>query len=201
MDYCQVPVSLTKGQFNKIQSGKPIQLAAHQIAGPQKHYLMLHHENAKKVAGAIRRRKGVRIQISPYEFHASGEGIMDFFNKIKQGAEWIKKKVIDTPFYQSSIRPIARKAVDAGLALANPYLGAAAPLAQQGVNALGEKTGAYGIYRGTQPRFKIEDNMQYMLGAQHPAMWPTEPYLPDMGGKVRRRRIKKNDHGGSFRPA
>lgn len=237
--YHQVPLTLTPGQFKKMRAGHPIQLARHQIGGGaiHKHHLMLHPENAKKVAGAIRRQKGVRIHVSPHEFEASGEGIMDFFNKIKDAGNWVKSKVIDTPFYQQNIKPIVRQAVDAGLQMAAPRLGVAAPLAQKGVYALGEKTGAYGIRRGRKPRggritaadhaairhyaftpveesyhphmgYRLDSNYAPMMGPQHPAMWPTMPQLPDIGGAVKRAprvahkpmRMPRG-RGGSFRPA
>lgn len=187
--YNEVPVTLTRSQFNKIRAGYPIQLANHQIApGMHRHSLMLHPENAKKVAGAIRRRKGVRIHVSPHEFEASGEGIMDFFNKLKDAGKWIKDKVIDTPFYQSSIKPLVRQVVDTGFSAVAPKLGIAAPTAKQAVDALGRTTGAYGVrrvrggYMPVAPR--ISKNYSPLLSAQHPAMWPSMPELPDIGGKV-----------------
>jgi len=219
--YQKVPVTLTESQFHKMRSGKPIQLSHQQISGGaiHRHHLMLHPENVKKVAGAMRKQKGVRLTVSPHEFEASGEGIMDFFNKIKEGAQWLKSKVIDTPFYQQNVKPLVRGAVDAGLMAVAPRLGPASDIAKQGVLALGEKTGAFGIKprqkhgkktRSAKPMHpdhgfmpyghfygqpQIASNFSPMLGAQHPAMWPLEPSLPDIGGAMKKRR------GGSFRPS
>lgn len=247
--YHKVPLTLTESQFKKMRAGHPIQLAHHQIGhGMHRHHLMLHPENAKKVAGAIRKQKGCRIHVSPHEFEASGEGIMDFFNKIKDAGNWLKSKVIDTPFYQQNVKPLVRQAVDTGLAAIAPRLGSASNLATQGVHALGEKTGAFGIHaprkHGIKPKggkitaadhaairhyaftpvmparynpgYELEANYAPMMGPQHPAMWPTMPSLPDIGGAVKRgqhsympmpvhhkkiKRGRKGGFGGSFRPA
>jgi hypothetical protein len=205
-----VPVQLTKAQFNKLKSGKPVQLQNSAISGGAlKHRLALHPANAKKVKSAIKGHRGVRLQLSPYEFEQSGEGLMDFFRSIKKGYDWAKKNVIDSDFYQKNIKPLARKAVDAGVLALTPELGPLAPLAQAGVNKLGEVTGAYGLKgRG---RARLSDSMSPMLNAQHPAMNPSMPYLVNIGGamfEMRKVQSPAAPHisagrksGGSFRPA
>ena len=242
--YHKVPLTLTESQFKKMRAGHPIQLAHHQIGGGGlKHHLMLHPETAKKVAGAVRRGKGVRIHVSPHEFHASGEGIRDFFNKIKESAQWLKNKVIDTPFYQQTVRPIARNLVNQGIENFLPV--SARNVAHQAANFAGEKTGAFGLHskRGRKQKggkitaedhaamrhyayipyyesnfnpyskYKLDSNHSPMVGSMHPAMWPTLPNLPDIGGAVRKqprapavpvhhRKGRGNrGFGGSFRPA
>ena len=246
--YHKVPLTLTESQFKKMRAGHPIQLAHHQIGGGaiHRHHLMLHPENAKKVAGAIRKQKGVRIHVSPYEFEASGEGIMDFFNKIKDAAQWVKNKIIDTPFYQQNLRPLAKNLVNLGID--NFVPAAARQVARQAADFAGEKTGAFGIHaprkRGRKPKggkitaadhaairhyafspvvpadchpgYKLDANYAPMMGPQHPAMWPTMPRLPDIGGAVKKQprapmapvhhRKTRGHRGfkpgsGSFRPA
>ena len=241
--YCKVPLTLTESQFKKMRAGHPIQLAHHQIGGGMyRHHLMLHPETAKKVAGAIRKQKGCRIHVSPHEFEASGEGIMDFFNKVKDAANWVKNKVIDTDFYQKNLRPIAKNLVNQGID--NFVPAAARNVAHQAADFAGEKTGAFGLHtakrRGRKPKggkitsadhaairhyafspvlendyhpaYRLDSNYQPMMGAQHPAMWPTMPQLPDIGGAVRKSRAPtmsmhhrktrgNRGFGGSFRPA
>lgn len=233
--YQKVPLTLTESQFKKIRAGQPVQLAHHQIGGGAIHrnHLMLHPENARKVAGAIRKQKGVRIFVSPHEFEASGEGIMDFLNKLKNAGQWVKSKIIDTPFYQENVKPIVRQAVDSGLAAVAPRLGPASILATKGVNALGQTTGAFGIQQKKRrrkpkggkitaadhaairhyafspvapsdyhPGYRLDANYAPMMGPQHPAMWPTMPQLPDIGGSVRRKKSNVQlGFGGSFRAA
>lgn len=148
--YQKVPVTLTHAQVRKMMNGHPIQLSHRQLVDG-KHWLALHHETAKRVGGAIRRKRGVRIHISPHELEASGEGIRDFFDKVISGAKkvgsFLKEKVIDTPFYQQNIRPLARNAVNTAFQAAAPSLGVAAPIAQKGIDVIGEKTGAFGLRR------------------------------------------------------
>lgn len=218
--YHKVPLTLTDSQFKKMKAGHPVQLAHHQIGGGGlKHHLMLHPETAKKVAGAVRRGKGVRIHVSPHEFQASGEGIMDFFNKIKDAAQWVKNKVIDTPFYQQNLKPLAKNLVNQGID--NFVPAAARQVAHQAADFAGEKTGAFGLKapkkRGRKAichtEYALDSNYSPMMGPQHPAMWPSIPNLPDIGGAVRRqprapaapahhRRGRGNrGFGGSFRSA
>jgi hypothetical protein len=62
-------------------------------------------------------------------------------------------------------------------------------------------------------KYQLDANYSPMMGPQHPAMWPTVPNLPDIGGAVRKqprapvmaahhRKGRGNrGFGGSFRPA
>lgn len=227
--YHRIPLTLTHSQFKKMKAGHPIQLSSSQIGGGMhKHHLMLHPENAKKVAGAIRKNKGVRIYVSPHEFEASGEGIMDFFNKIKEGAQWVKNKIVDTPFYQQNLRPVARNLVNQGIEQFVPVPGR--EIAHKAANVLGEKTGAFGIKKHRRqkagkitaadhaairhyaftpivplkyhPMYKLDTNYSPMMSPEHPAMWPTMPHLSDIGGEVKKsKKSKGKKKSGSFRPA
>lgn len=229
--YHKVPLTLTENQFKKMRAGHPIQLAHHQVGGTgiKQHHLMLHPETAKKVAIAVHRGKGVRIHVSPHEFQASGEGIMDFFNKLKDAGKWIKEKVIDTPFYQQNIRPVARQLVNSGLDIAGTKLGPGADILRKGAYALGDTTGAFGLREPKKRRkpatlvrslenghdYMLDSNYSPMVGPMHPAMWPTVPQLPDIGGECYTTRKPKSTmapshhrkgrghrgFGGSFRPA
>jgi hypothetical protein len=75
--------------------------------------LRLHHHNAKKIHHARKHKKGVRLQMSHPEIqetvHAGGFG--DFLNKLKNAGQWLKSNVIDSHFYKSAIKPIARQLV------------------------------------------------------------------------------------------
>ncbi len=139
-------VSLTKSQYMKLKRGQTVQLSAQQISpnAQQSHHLILHHETAKKVKKAIAQKKGVRLSLSPEELEASGEGLKEFLQGLKKAGSWVKSNVIDTPFYQQSVRPIVNEAVKTGLQMAAPRLGAAAPLAQNAANEIGKKTGLFG---------------------------------------------------------
>ena len=184
--YKKVSLNLTQGQVSKLLQGKPIQLTAAQLKG-NKHFLMLHPTTVQKVGGAMKKNKGVRIMVSPHELEMSGEGIREFLDKLKNAGKWIKEKVIDTPFYQQNIKPIARQVVDKGvdfLTTKLPLPAAANDAIRSGVNKVGDITGAYGVKRRGRPRKKLvlEDNMSTFLGPNAPAMNPTMPSLPAIGG-------------------
>jgi hypothetical protein len=74
----------------------------------------------------------------------------DIWKGLKSGYKWTKKNVIDTPLYQSTIKPLVRGVVDQGVALAsayNPNLGKAATLAR---DKIGQETGAFGLKKKTK---------------------------------------------------
>lgn len=202
--YQKVPLTLSKAQFDKIRKGQPIQLAHHQIGHHGRHHLMLHPESVKKVHNAHRKGKGARIHVSPHELEASGEGLKEFWEGLKNAGNWIKKNIIDTPFYQSAVKPIIRSAVDTGLTAIAPRLGIAAPLATQGVHALGEKTGAFGIYPTS--KYHLSRDYSRLISPVHPAMHPPYPALAPIGGRGKKKITKRGRKhhkmaAGSFLPA
>jgi len=133
---------LTAPQAKKLMKGGVIQLKPAALKD-NAHYLILEKKTANKVRRAQRAGTGCRIQLSPQEMHHSGEGIMDFFNKIKEGAQWVKNKIIDTPFYQQNIRPTAKNLVNQGIDTFVPAPGR--EIARKASDFVGEQTGAFGI--------------------------------------------------------
>ncbi len=142
----ECPVTLTEKQFRRLRLGHAVQLKPSQIAlgVRHKHKVVLHHTTAKKVYRAAMNGKGTRFQMSPQELEMSGYGLREFWDKLKSGAQWLKKNVIDSGIYQQAVKPIVSQAVKTGFAAASPFLGAASPYAEQAVREIGNKTGAYG---------------------------------------------------------
>lgn len=142
----KVKLHLSEPNFHKLRKGKHAQLSHHQLTG-ETHHLMVHPTTAKRIHKAIRNKKGVRVKMSEHELMetAHGGGFGDFLNKLKDAGKWIKSNIIDSSFYQNNIKPIARNLVDTGLAAVAPRLGAAAPVANAAVNAIGSSTGAFGL--------------------------------------------------------
>lgn len=144
----KVHLKLTLPQAKKLMKGGTIQLSPNAVRDDS-HYLILSKKTANKVRRAHKAGTGCRINLSQEEMHHSGKGIGDFFknafNKIKEGADWVKTKIIDTPEYQQYIKPIVRQGVDTGMQLLSPRLGTAGPTANAAVNKFGELSGAYGI--------------------------------------------------------
>jgi len=170
------------------------------------------------------KQKGCRISMTPHELECSGEGLKEFWEKLKNVGKAIKEKVIDTPFYQQNIKPIARQLVNQGLQLAGPTIGPQGQMiAQKAVDAIGEQTGAFGIHqrKGRKGRKAVKHP-----NVMHPSVMPTHevmsghvvdnvyvwpqpiPNLVNWGvgaqPKPKRKPARKRvaiDNGGSFRPA
>ena len=138
------PLELTQNNVRKLVNGHPIQLRKEQLQG-SKHWLDVHPTTHKRLSSAKAKGKGLRLTLTPEELQASGEGLGDLWNAIKKGARWVKDKIIDTPVYQSAVKPVVKGLVNAGVSAITPMLGPAGPLVQQGVEKLGEVTNAYGV--------------------------------------------------------
>lgn len=162
----KVKLHLSEPNFHKLRKGKHAQLSHHQLTGDT-HHLMVHPTTAKRIQKAIRHKKGVRVKMSEHEIMetAHGGGFGDFWNKLKDAGKWIKSNIIDSSFYQNNIKPIARNLVDTGLAAVAPRLGAAAPVAQSAVNAIGQSTGAFGLghHKHHKHTSKSEHNLQEFI--------------------------------------
>jgi hypothetical protein len=150
MVYKPARINFTEAQIKKAVAGKPIRFAAHQLnAGPK--VVMLHPANHSNYAKAAMKGKGLTITISPAEVLSTVESDMegtgffgDVWKGLKSGYNWVKKNVIDTPIYQQTIKPLVRKAVDAGAAALTGMAPEAAPFIQMAKSQIGEKTGAFG---------------------------------------------------------
>lgn len=140
----QVPVTLSESNVRKMVKGMPIQLSKAQLSGSD-HHLVVHPLTHKKIMAAKAKGKGVRLHLTQQEVADSGEGFRDIWNKIKQGASWVKQNVIDTPLYQQAVKPIVRKGVDTVASALEARVPTAAPLIEAGVNKLSEVTGAFGL--------------------------------------------------------
>jgi hypothetical protein len=154
----KVKLHLSQPNFDKLRKGKHAQLSHHQLTGAT-HHLMVHPTTAKRINKAIRQKKGIRVKMSEHELSetAHGGGFGDFINKLKDAGSWLKKNIIDSSFYQSNIKPIARNLVDSGLAAVAPRLGAAAPVANSAVNAIGQATGAFGLGKHKHHEEKLKE--------------------------------------------
>lgn len=140
----QFPLELTENNVKKLMRGYPTQLKKEQLHST-KHYVKVHPLTHQKLTKAKVSGKGIRLTMTPEEFETSGEGFMDILRGIKKGAQWVKKNIIDSNIYQSDIKPIVRKLVDASVTAAEPMLGPVGPLVKSGVDKLGTVTNAYGL--------------------------------------------------------
>ena len=198
-----VPVTLTKKQASRLMHGHTVQLKHEHISHAKQHphVLVLHHENAKKVHKAAKNSKGVRLGLSSEEIHhCMGTGLFDW---IKNAWNTVKNKVIDTPFYQQTIKPIAKQGVNA---LIDDFVPAPArDIAHKAADFAGDKTGAFGLR--PHKRVALSNNMSRMIAPEHPSFNPGLPLRP-IGGAVTKQRAssapkktgrrRRSRVGGSF---
>ncbi len=139
----RVHMRLTAPQAKKLMKGGVVQISPDALQS-NSHWLVLEKKTANKVRRAKRSGKGCRIHLSPTEMDHCGGSLADFFKKVKDGAQWLKKNVIDTSAYQQSIKPIVRKVINQGIETFVPTsIGRDA--AHQVANFVGDQTAAFGI--------------------------------------------------------
>ena len=213
----QVPITLTREHAKKLMQGKTVQLKHHHLAGNQ-HYIMLDHKKAHRMHKARMQGKGMRLSLHPHEMQANGEGFLDFFKNlgknIKKGYDWVEDHVIKTPFYQQNVKPIVRGLVNAGeTAISARAPPAVQKIANAGIEAIGAKTGAFGLKGHKRGSARMQSNYSPFMGFQSAAMNPQMAALPPIGGGSHvyhhhmYHPVGMRDHpvgmssGGSFLPA
>jgi hypothetical protein len=174
-----VPVNLhlSKHQVRKAAQGRPIQISAENLHKGT-HTIHVHPENHKKIQKAKRVRKGVRLHLSHHEME--GSGLFDF---LRNAWNTVKNKVIDTQFYQNTVRPIAKQGVNQ---LIDTFVPAPArDIAHKGADFVGDKTGAFGLRQHSlnKKRVALSNNMSRMIAPEHPSFNPGLPLRP-IGGEV-----------------
>jgi len=147
--------SISEAQLRKLQRGQPIQLKYDQFKlqtpADSIGYVKIHPITHKKVVNSHLKKKGVRIGLTDPELVESGEGIRSMWNWIKtkaapavvKTAKFVKKNIIDSPLYQSEVKPIVRSGVNAleGM-LPDNVVG---KVVKSGIESVGTKTGGFGI--------------------------------------------------------
>jgi hypothetical protein len=150
MVYKQVKINITKAQLDKALKGKPVQFSASQI-GSGDSYLSLHPANVKIVEKAAMKGSGCVVNLAEGELLAThqdmdGAGIFsDIWKGLKSAYRWTKQNVVDTDFYQKSIKPVIRQGVDQGANILKGKFPQAANLIDSTVNTISDKTGAFGV--------------------------------------------------------
>ena len=229
-EYHQVPLTLTEPQFRKLKNNHTVQLRHAQISHGNRHahHIVVHHSKAKKVHTAARNGKGVRVCLTPHELEMSGQGLADFWNKIKSAGSWVKKNVIDTPLYQNTFKPIVHGLVDQGINAASALVGSktgplgqkiASDVANAAANKVYASTGAGmrrrggaikgGFKPGVFGHGKTEGDVD-MSGRQIRNTWPASEFTPLLAPskypsivqhqeELKGSGFRKGKHGGSFR--
>lgn len=149
----EIGQNLAKSALSNLMRGISAKLPKRVVRGNGM-ILNLEPKNYTKMIRAKMSGKGVSITLSPMEREMNGEGLKEVFDKIKEGAKWVKDKIVDTPFYQSTIKPIVRKTLEQGISMIPNAT--AQEVARKGLEATSQKWGAWGmmdkpIYGGEIP--------------------------------------------------
>lgn len=145
---------ITPAQLKRLESGKTVQFKHKDIKDQtisDRGHFFVHPDVSKRLARSHAAGSGFRVTLTHPELQASGQGFRDAWNWIKNkaapavvsAAKFVKSKVIDSPFYQQSIRPELHNIVS-GLESNLPQ-NVVGTLIKKGVDVVGEKTGAFGI--------------------------------------------------------
>lgn len=150
MVYKPAKIDFTPAQINKAIKGQPFRVKASQIGTGSK-VIMLHPANHGAVVKAAMKGKGLTLTISPAEVLSTVESDMegtgffgDLWKGLKSGWKWVKNNIIDTPLYQSTVKPLVRQLVDTGATALAGVVPSAAPVIGVAKDVLGKETGAFG---------------------------------------------------------
>lgn len=193
------PVDLTEANVKKLIGGYPIQLKNEQLNG-SKHYLIVHPTTHRRMTNAKTKGKGLRLTLTPPEVVASAEGFRDFWDKVKSVGRWVKTNVIDSPIYQSTVKPIVKELVSAATAAAAPMLGPLAGPAEAAVQKVGQVTGAYGLEGDLTLSQPVKKMRKVRVAKALPigSAKPAAKALPIRSAKPASKRTSKKAVGGSF---
>ena len=101
--HAPIKIHLTEAQLHKVRAGHPIQIKHAHLGHPQGiTFQHIHPEMLKKIHRAYNYRKGVRVHLTPEDFHGTG-----FKQWLQGAARWVKKNA-------KFLKPIASAALDAG---------------------------------------------------------------------------------------
>ena len=155
--YKQIKINITRDQLNKALNGKPVSFKKEQL-GSGSLYLSLHPANVKIVEKAAMKGSGCVLHLAPGELMATaedmnGEGIFgDIWKGLKSAYKWTKKNIIDTPIYQSTIKPLVRGAVNTAATAAKTFAPQLAPAIDMATSEIGKQTGAFGLKQGRRTK-------------------------------------------------
>lgn len=198
-DLQKVKVALTPRNVSRLRNGHVVQLKPDQFGAgaAYTHTIHLNKPFVKKLTQAKSANKGIKLQMTEHEISASGLKLKDIGNALKKGFEIYKKEIKPTvaPLIRKGLTAAVKTALPAAaIALGQPELAAPAAAfadkyAEQGINKIGDLTGAYGVGKSVRKGGR--------LPAPHPSRNPPLP-MPDHSNS---KAIKAGIRGGSFKPA
>jgi hypothetical protein len=194
MSQVEIANKIAQKALSNMMMGLPAKLTKREVSGKGLK-LMLEPTNYRKLMSGKMNGKGVSITLTDREREYNGEGLKEVWEKVKEGAKWVKDKVVDTPFYQQNLRPLVRKAIETGITLVPNAT--AQDLLRKGVEETSGRWGAWGVKGGL---IQTYDPNLTKLPEQNITSLPPQQTANVVGGQIttvhnyRRRRAK----GGSF---
>jgi hypothetical protein len=181
----EVAVQLSERNMSRIRNGHTVLLKPTQL-GSGSHKLQINDELAKRVGAAMKKNKGVKIQLSAQEIEASG--LRSALKRVGRAYQRSIKPVVG-PVIRDVMTQVVKKGLPAAaIAMGQPELAAPAAFladryAAKAVNALGDATGGFGLKKKKQKQssslITYDGNMSGFLPANHPALWPTNVVQAD----------------------
>ena len=156
MVYLPARLNLTDAQVKKALKGKSFRLSKEQIGFGNK-IVLLHPAQHRLVSSAKQSGKGCMLHLSPGEIVSTQESTIEgsglfghIWEGLKSGYNWVKENVVNTPIYQSVVKPIVKGAIDTASA---PFI-AADPtgLLGKAKDAISKETGAFGLKSQTSKK-------------------------------------------------
>ena len=95
MSQVEIANKIAQKALANMMQGLPARLPKSTVMGKG---LKLHLEpmNYNKMMTAKSKGKGVVISLTDCERQMNGEGLKEVWDKVKQGAQWVKNKIVDT---------------------------------------------------------------------------------------------------------
>jgi hypothetical protein len=194
MSQVEIANKIAQKALSNMMMGLPARLSKSSVMGSGLK-LQLEPRNYNKVVTAKLKGKGVVISLSDNERAMNGEGLKEVWEKVKEGAKWVKDKVVDTPFYQQNLKPLVRKALETGINLVpNPT---AQNLLRKGLEETSGRWGAWGMKGGM---IQTRDPNLTKLPEQNITSLPPQQ-TGDVVGPMNTsiiRRTRRKTRGGSF---
>lgn len=188
----EVSVDLTPRNVSRLRNGHTVQLKHSQI-GSGVHKLHINDALAKKIEAALKKQKGVKIQLSAEEIDGSGLRLKDIGRALKGAAKVYREKV--RPVVAPVIRKVLTEGIKKGLpaaaiALGQPQLAAPAAmianeLATPAVNALGRATGGFGVKKRKRTAVRLAERGMAQSAVHHSDDYTPVPMMnPVYGGSM-----------------
>ena len=202
-----VSIKLSAPQAKKLMKGKTVQLKKGFLEDGTVP-ICVSESHAKKMQQAHDKSKGYRLTLTQDEIDScmqnGGEGLKEILESVKKVGRVVKKgtQAASKAIGKEKFRGMLTEGLQRGIKAVLPQ---AAPIANMYaddlVNYIGDKTGAYGVNPSPvelpavgssvgvkrKSKYKLGNSFSQLMGAEHPAMQPIASKMsrPGLGGSFR----------------